>query len=189
MKTPRKIGPWTQLSSGPVYQNPWIHVREDQVLTPAGTEGIYGVVEFQNNALGVVPLFEDGTILLVGQHRYPHNEYSWEIPEGGGRLGEDLLLGIQRELREETGYSAQKWTLLAEQIQLSNSVSDEKAWLWLAEDLIAGEATPEDTEELMVKRIPVGEAMKMVHTGEIKDAMSVIALLMLQNLIITRDEC
>lgn len=164
-------------------------MREDQVLTPAGTEGIYGVVEFQNNALGVVPLFEDGTILLVGQHRYPHNEYSWEIPEGGGRLGEDLLLGIQRELREETGYSAQKWTLLAEQIQLSNSVSDEKAWLWLAEDLIAGEATPEDTEELMVKRIPVGEAMKMVHTGEIKDAMSVIALLMLQNLIITRDEC
>lgn len=164
-------------------------MREDQVLTPAGTEGIYGVVEFQNNALGVVPLFEDGTILLVGQHRYPHNEYSWEIPEGGGRLGEDLLLGIQRELREETGYSAQKWTLLAEQIQLSNSVSDEKAWLWLAEDLIAGEATPEDTEELMVKRIPVGEAMKMVHTGEIKDAMSVIALLMLQNLLITRDEC
>lgn len=183
MKTPSKIGPWTQLSSTPVYQNPWIHVREDKVLTPAGTEGIYGVVEFQNNALGVVPLFEDGTILLVGQHRYPHDEYSWEIPEGGGRLGEDLLLGIQRELKEETGYTAQKWTPLAEQIQLSNSVSDEKAWLWLAENLTPGEATPEDTEELKIKRIPVDEAIGMVHAGEIQDAMSVIALLMLQNLL------
>ena len=111
-----------------VYENPWIRVREDQVLRPDGLPGIYGVVEFKNRAVGVLPVEADGSVWLVGQYRYPVGAYSWEIPEGGGPMSEDPEATARRELREETGLTAGKIELLTT-AHLSNSVSDELGYL------------------------------------------------------------
>lgn len=171
--------PWTTLTEEVVYNNPWIKVTSHKVLNPNGGEGIYGKVHFKNIAIGVIPIFENGDTLLVGQYRYPLNAYSWEIPEGGGKLEVDPIDSAKRELIEETGLIASKWTKLLE-MHLSNSVSDEFSIIYLAEDLTEGIAQPEETEQLQIKRLPVKEAIEMVLRGEITDSMSVAALLKLK---------
>ncbi len=115
--------PWKTLSQDTKYDNNWIKVTEFQVLNPAGKEGIYGVVHFKNQAVGVVP-YENGEIWMVGQYRYPLKAYSWEIPEGGSPVGEDPLATAKRELKEETGLVASTYEPILE-MNLSNSVSDE----------------------------------------------------------------
>src|SRR5271167_62330 len=143
--------PWRTLSSRLVYENPWIRVREDQVRRPDGLPGIYGVVEFKNRAVGVLPVEADGSIWLVGQFRYPLRAYSWEIPEGGGLPSEMPEATARRELREETGFTAGRVELLSTS-HLSNSVSDELAYLFRATELTPGEDCPEGTEKLEVRR-------------------------------------
>lgn len=173
---PEQRGPWQRLSSRPIYANPWIAVREDEVIRPDGNPGIYGVVEFQSWAIGVVPLAENGDTFLVGQYRYTLGCYSWEIPEGGGARTETPLAAAQRELREETGISAARWTYLGE-AHLSNSATDEVGCVFLAEDLTLGEAEPDGTEELRLWRLPFADAVQMALTGEISDALAVVGLL------------
>ena len=168
--------PWTTISSQTVYENPWIRVREDQVLRPDGLPGIYGVVHFKNRAVGVLPVEDDGSIWLVGQYRYPLEVYSWEIPEGGCPEGEQPGETALRELREETGLVAGKLEVIV-QSHLSNSVSDEWATIFRATELRAGEAAPEGCEQLQVRRVPWDEAWRMLRAGEITDSMSVIAIL------------
>lgn len=168
--------PWTTLSTREVYDNKWIRVREDQVINPSGGRGIYGVVEFKNRAVGVVPIDHEDHTWLVGQYRYTHNRYEWEIPEGGCPEGEELLACAIRELREETGLIAESYELLAGDVQLSNSTTNEVAYLYTARGLHLASANPEDTEQLEVRRLPVNEAIRMAMEGEIRDGMSVIAL-------------
>lgn len=168
--------PWKVLSSTSVYDNPWIGVTEYAVLNPAGGEGIYGKVHFKNLAIGIVVLDERLNTCLVGQHRFPLDEYSWEIPEGGCPLDQDPLEGAKRELLEETGLVAHSWEKLME-MHLSNSVSDEHAIVYLAWDVEQKKASPEDTEVLELKRLPFEEAYQMVEAGEITDAISVAAIL------------
>jgi len=168
--------PWTVQDSREVYNNPWIKLTEHQVLNPAGGQGIYGVVHFKNRAIGILPLDEQQHTWLVGQYRFPLNAYSWEIPEGGGPLHSDPLLSAQRELQEETGLSAGRYTEI-QRMHLSNSVSDELAIIYLAQDLQMGQASPEETEELHVRKLPFQEAVDMVLRGEITDSMSVAAIL------------
>jgi len=174
--------PWTTLSTKTPYENPWIRVEHSDVLTPAGTAGIYGVVRFKNLAVGVVPIDQEGYTYLVGQFRYALGRYSWEIPEGGCPLGTDALATAKRELQEETGLSANEWTTLLE-TDLSNSVSDEEGIIFLAQGLVQGQASPEDTEELAVKRVPFAEAYQMVLAGEIRDSLSVMGILRVQLMI------
>lgn len=162
-----------------MYANPWIRVREDRVLNPRGGPGIYGVVEFRNRAVGVIPVDEEGYTWLVGQYRYPHRCYEWEIPEGGCPAGEGLEDCARRELREETGLVAEVVELLLGDLQLSNSVSDEKAYLFVARGLHQAEPEPEDTEAITVWRLPLADAVAMARDGRIRDAMSVIGLLRL----------
>lgn len=173
------INPWQIVSTEEKYNNPWIHVVEHKVINPNGGNGIYGKVHFKNLAIGIIPIFENGDTLLVGQYRFPLNAYSWEIPEGGGKLSVDPLVSAQRELLEETGLSAQNWAKLLE-MHLSNSVSDEFAIIYTAEDLTEGIAMPEETELLQIKRLPLLQAIEMVINGEITDSMSVAALLKLK---------
>ena len=168
--------PWKTLSSRAIYDNPWIHVREDQVLNPKGGNGIYGVVSFKNLAIGIIPVDKDLNTWLVGQYRYSLNEYSWEIPKGGGHVHIEKLESAKRELKEETGYTAEKWTLIA-RIHTSNSVTDEEGWVYLAEDLTEGETEFEDTEELKIWKLPLKEAVNMVMKDEITDSLSVGGLL------------
>jgi 8-oxo-dGTP pyrophosphatase MutT (NUDIX family) len=171
----KKIGPWTQIKTEIAYENPWIKVSHEKVINPNGGEGIYGKVHFKNIAVGVIPLFKDGTTILVGQFRYPLNRYSWEIPEGGCPHQEKPEEAAKRELREETGIECNKLRRIA-QFDISNSVSDEVAELFLATDLKIGESQPDETEQLELKRIHITEAISMVHAGEITDSLSVIAI-------------
>lgn len=174
--------PWKTLSSKPIYNNPWISVREEQVINPSGGEGIYGVVSMKNMAIGIVPIDADGFTYLVGQYRYTLNEYTWEIPEGGCPLGTDPLDTAKRELKEETGFSATKWTTLSK-IHTSNSVTDEAGYLYMAEELTIGESMPEETEQISVRKVHLKEAIDMVMRSEITDSMSSVALLMVGRLL------
>jgi len=168
--------PWQTLNSEEKYHNNWITVTEHQVINPSGGKGIYGEVHFKNTAVGVLPLDENNDTWLVGQYRYPLKAYSWEIPEGGAPLGTDTKLSAQRELMEETGLIAGKLTEI-QQMHLSNSVSDEFAIIYLAQDLQLGEAAPEETEDLQLIKVPFTKAFEMVMNGEITDSMSVAAIL------------
>ena len=157
------------------YENPWITVWHDEGTRPDGSPGIYGVVHFANLAGGVVAFDDDDRIVLVGQHRYTLGRDSWEIPEGGIAAGETALEGVQRELREETGLEAADWRELS-RVDLSNSVTDEQAVLFVASGLRHGDATPEPTESIAIRWVPFDEALAMTLDGRITDAMSVVAI-------------
>ncbi|RZK20209.1 MAG: NUDIX hydrolase [Pedobacter sp.] len=168
--------PWKTLQSDVKYDNNWIKVTAHEVINPSGGKGIYGEVHFKNLAIGILPLDEQYNTWLVGQYRFPLKAYSWEIPEGGGPLGEDPLESARRELLEETGMSAKNWKEI-QRMHLSNSVSDELSIIYIATDLIQGIAMPEETEELVVRKLPFDEAYQMVLNNEITDSMSVAAIL------------
>jgi len=174
--TSKTGNPWTVLLSKPIYENPWIAVTEHDVLNPAGKPSIYGVVHMKSVATGILPIDHEGHTLLVGQYRFPLKSYSWEIPEGGGKLGVDPLESAQRELAEETGLTARQWLPLAT-LHLSNSVTDEAAYGFLAWDLEEGIAAPEETEELQVRRVPFAEAFAMAMGGRITDSLAVTLIL------------
>lgn len=160
------------------YDNPWLTVWHDEVTHPDGSDGsdgIYGVVHFENLAVGVLVLDDQDRTVLVGQHRYTLDEVSWEIPEGGVPDGESALEGAQRELREETGLEAATWFELG-RLSLSNSVTDERAVLFLATGLTHGEAAPEPSESLEVRWLPFSDALAMTLDGRIHDVLTVVAV-------------
>jgi len=169
------IGPWRRRARRVAYENPWITIWHDDVVRPDGSPGIYGVVHFASLAAGVVAIDAADRVLLVGQHRYTLDAYSWEIPEGGVGVGEDPLEGAQRELREETGIVASAWREIG-RFHLSNSVTDEAGFLYLATDLAEGEAAPEATEELAIRWVPFAEALAMTMDGRISDAIAIMGL-------------
>ncbi len=172
---PARVGPWRRTARQVAYANPWITIWHDEVLRPDGSPGIYGVVHFASLAAGVVVLDEEDRLLLVGQHRYTLDAYSWEIPEGGVGPGEEPLDGARRELLEETGVVAAAWRELG-RFHLSNSVTDEAAIVYLATDLAHGAATPEPSEELEVRWVPFEEALVMTLDGQIADALAVLGI-------------
>lgn len=176
-----KQNPWKTVSTNSVYQNNWINVEHNEVLNPKGNNGIYGVVRFKHLAIGIIPLDEQNYTWIIGQHRYPLNQYSWEIPEGGGKIGIDPLESAKRELVEECGIEAAYWHKLIE-MHLSNSVSDELAIIYVARGLTFTKAQPDETEKLTIKKLPFSAVFDMVMNGEITDAMSVGAILKVQHI-------
>jgi 8-oxo-dGTP pyrophosphatase MutT (NUDIX family) len=169
---PLDVGPWRRRNRRTAYDNPWLTVFHDEVDRPDGSPGIYGVVHFRARAVGVVAVGEDGRILLVGQHRYPLDEYSWELPEGGVDPDESLEDGARRELREETGFEAARWRRLC-RISLSNSVTDERGALFLARGLVAGTAAPDPTEDLAIRWATLDEVLAEIAAGAIHDVMTI----------------
>lgn len=177
MSAPPHQNPWITHSKRPVYDNPWISVSESAVTNPGGGDGIYGVVHFKNRAIGVVPIDDEGNTWLVGQYRYTLNSYEWEIPEGGCDENERPIDAAKRELREETGIIANEFEPILDNIALSNSVTDERATIFVARQLTFTESNPEETEDLQLKKLPLMEAIEWVHKGAITDSVSVMALL------------
>jgi 8-oxo-dGTP pyrophosphatase MutT (NUDIX family) len=173
--SPVAVGPWRRRTRREAYGNPWISVWHDEVDRPDGSEGIYGVVHFANLAVGVVVLDDADRVLLVGQHRYTLDAYSWELPEGGVPDGESALDGAIRELREETGVDADGWRQLC-RVHLSNSVTDEAGVVFAARARVHGVATPEATEDLAVRWIAIDAALTMIEMGEITDGLTIIGL-------------
>jgi len=173
----RRIGPWSVLASREIYANPWISVREDRILHPNGEPGIYGVVSYRNLAVGVVAIDEAGDVILVGQHRYPFDAYSWEIPEGGCPAGREMpLQAARRELKEEAGIVAARFDYLG-CLALSNSVSDEVAHLFLARELTQGASEPDASEVIAIRKMDFQEACRQAEAGEMNESISVAALL------------
>jgi 8-oxo-dGTP pyrophosphatase MutT (NUDIX family) len=168
--------PWKILSEKVVYDNSWIRVTEYGVINPGGGRGIYGKVHFKNLAIGVIVLDESLNTYLVGQYRFPMNKYSWEIPEGGGSVHIDPLISAKRELKEEAGIIAHSWEKILE-IDISNSVTDEHAFIFLAWNIEQQLASPEETEQLEVKRLRFDDVYRMVEDGEITDSITVAAIL------------
>lgn len=169
------VGPWRRRSRAVSYANPWIEVLHDEVDRPDGSPGIYGVVHFANAAVGVVAVGDDGRLLLVGQHRYALDEYSWEIPEGGVGPEEALEAGARRELREETGYEAARWHQLC-RLSVSNSVTDERGALFVAEGLRPGPAAPDPTEQLSLRWATLDEVLAEIASGEIHDLLTIAGI-------------
>jgi 8-oxo-dGTP pyrophosphatase MutT (NUDIX family) len=152
-------------------------VREDQVTRPDGGPGIYGVIEIRPS-VGVVAINERDEIVLVGQWRYPHNHYSWEIPRGGSHPGEsDMLAVAQRELAEEAGVQAECWKYLGT-VDCCNGVVDDLQSLYLATGLSAAERNPDPEEDIAVCWKPFAEAVRMSLDGRITEVSSIAAILM-----------
>lgn len=168
--------PWRETSGMTVYENPWVRVTEHQAIAPTGTPALYGVLRPKHLAAGVLPIHSDGTVTLVGQSRFPQMNYSWEMPEGGVPFGEDPLAGARRELAEEAGLTARTWREVL-RMELSNSVTDERAIAWLAWDLSDVETAPDPTEVIAIVRVPFMALIREIDRGAIRDAFTVATAL------------
>lgn len=173
---------WQQLKRKTIYENPWISLYEDDVITPQQNKSIYSIIEFKNKAGAAIPIDENGFTWLVGQYRYALDRYSWELPMGGVEVSgvedasaQDILIGTQRELREETGIVAQKWTEIL-RFDTIQSFGKEEAIVFVAQDLSFGELETEDTEDLQVKRMHINEAIDMALNGALTDGITLAGL-------------
>lgn len=177
--------PWKITQSREALDTPWVKVMHHEVINPAGQPGVYAITHFKNLAIGVIPIDDEGYTWLVGQWRFPINRFSWEIPEGGGKLNVPPLESAKRELLEEVGITAQDWKLILT-MHLSNSATDEFAYIYLARNLTFGTPNPDEDEQLTQKRVHFDDLYAMVERGEITDSLTVAAalkvkLMMLQN--------
>ena len=172
---------WTRLESRIVYDNPWMRVLEDHVINPGGGENQYGWVHFKNRAIAIVPIDDEGNTWLVGQNRYTLGEYTWELPMGGAPLDEAPLAAAQRELKEETGLTAKRWSEIMK-LHISNSITDEAGVVFVAEGLTEGEPDLDETEDIAIRKLPLADAVQLVCDGEITDAISVAAILRVASL-------
>lgn len=173
---------WQTLTNKTVYENPWLEIQHHEIINPSGNEGVYGVVHFKNLAIGIIPIDENGNTWIVGQHRYPLKQYSWELPEGGGDMNMPPVESAKKELKEEVGITAAKWTELM-RIHTSNSVTDEYAIVFIAQDLTFGETEHEETEDITIRKLHFSELVEMVMNGEITDGITIAAVLKLQFMI------
>lgn len=172
----KKENPWKRTGSRPIYENPWFSFREDSVIRPDGSPGIYGVLEIGTSA-GIVAVNEQDQIMLVGQWRYIHGKYSWEIPTGGIEGENESPLDVaKRELQEETGLSAKRWEALGT-IDNSNGATDDVAHLFYASDLTQTTQNLDATEDITTRWVDFDEAFQMVMDGQITESCSVASIL------------
>jgi len=157
-------------------------MRVDKIpaTDPNGRETTYGLVHYKNLAIGIIP-YQDGYIWLVGQSRVSSRSYSWEIPAGGDPAGGNPEGAARRELREETGFAADHMDQILT-MDMSNSITDERCLVYLATGLTAGESDLESSEDISVMKLSLDAALAAVDAGEIRQALSVAAILKLDRM-------
>jgi len=176
--------PWTMKRKTQPFENDWFRIDAHEVVRPDGADGRYDVIRIRRLAVGVLPIGANGDVHLVGQWRFPLERYSWEMPEGGAEPGEDALECAKRELEEETGLSARAYQHILE-MDLSNSLTDEMAVIFLATDLAHGAANPEGTEVLERRTASFREVLSRVIDGRIRDSLTVAAVLRAHHMAVT----
>ncbi len=166
---------WKKLSSRIVYENAWMKVREDQVIQPGGKSGIYGVV-LRKLGVGILAVNEKGQIFVQRDYKYPIGKFLLNIPAGGVEWGDEVLNSAKRELKEEGGLTAQKWTKLGS-FYTSPGFTDEFATLYLAEKITEGAMEHEETETLVDHQwMEPKELYRMLDAGELEDPYILVAL-------------
>jgi 8-oxo-dGTP pyrophosphatase MutT (NUDIX family) len=176
--------PWIVKRKTRAFENQWLALDQYDVVRPDGGDGTYTVVRPHRLAVGVLPIEPDGSVHLVGQWRFPLGRYSWEMPEGGAEPGEDPLDCAKRELAEETGLSAGRYERVLE-MDISNSLTDERGVIYLAFDLKHGDSSPEATEVLRRRRAPFMDVLDRVADGRIRDGLTVAAVLRAHHMAVT----
>jgi 8-oxo-dGTP pyrophosphatase MutT (NUDIX family) len=176
--------PWIVKGMTHAFENDWFRIDEHDVIRPDGARGYYGVIRVRRLAVGVLPIDAGGRVHLVGQWRFPLGRYSWEMPEGGAEPGEDARGCAERELAEETGLRARDWVKVLE-MDLSNSLTDERAVIFIATDLSAGDANPDPTEVLDRRKAHFLDVLERVADGRIRDALTVAAVLRAHHMAVT----
>jgi ADP-ribose pyrophosphatase len=167
--------PWRTRTTRVVYRNPWIRVDEEQVELPDGRTTLYGVVRC-GECVGVLPFLDPETVVLIRQYRHVARGVFWEMPTGGVHAGESLEAAAQRELGEEIGYRAGRLEPIVS-YHTSKSVVDETAHLFVGEALSPVPTAADATEFIEIRPLPFADALRLVESGEIKDSMTVIAML------------
>ena len=170
------LKPWKTLSSREVYKNNWMRLREDIAELPSGQTTLYGVCEF-GECVGVLPFIDDDNVMLIRQYRYVQQEsHRWEMPTGGLHAGEDREGAAQRELMEEIGYRAGTLTWI-NTFYSSKSICQETCHLYVGRNLVPAQAVPDETEAFEIATMPFERVLHLVMTSEIRDSMTVIAVL------------
>lgn len=168
--------PWRTVTSRSIYENKWMKLREDIAEMPDGRQTLYGVVSL-GEAVGVLPFLDADHVLLVRQYRYVFGEdHRWEMPTGGMHVGESPETAARRELQEEIGYTANQLDWVSS-YHTSKSVCQETAHLFLGYELTPSVLAPDDTEFLEIAAFPFCDVLEMVARSEIRDSMTVIAVL------------
>jgi ADP-ribose pyrophosphatase len=160
------------ISSTEVLKTPIFRVTDDRAIDPDGFEIRRLIIQHQGSAV-MMAVDDKSRILLVRQYRLPVRRYCWELPAGRVDPGESALAAARRELREETGYKARKWSRLGRMIPSPGYVA-EVMNLYLAEDLAAGEAQPMDDERIQVRFFPAREVEALIAAGKIEDAKTIV---------------
>lgn len=171
----------SQVSSRTVFNGRLLHVKEDIVRLPNGRETVREYIEHPG-AVVIIPLFENGDILLERQYRYPLRRDFIEFPAGKIDPGEDTLACGQRELLEETGYTAAEWQYLTTAYPCIG-YSDERLVYYLAGGLDYSGHQPDEDEFLEILRMPIGQALDMVKSGEICEGKTLIGLYWLEKML------
>ncbi len=167
---------WKTLSSQEIYANKWMRLREDIAELPDGNTTIYGVCEF-GECVGVLPFVDDDHVVMVRQYRYVQDEnHRWEMPTGGVHQDESPEAAAQRELMEEVGYRADQLTHIST-FYSSKSICQETAHLYIGRGLVTTQAPPDETEFLEIATLPFAEVLQMVLNSEIRDSMTIIAVM------------
>ncbi len=168
---------WKKLSSKYVLKNPWYKVRQDKVARPDGSEGVYNVVECGESVF-IVPLDEDGKVVLIKQFRYTTQREGWELPAGSIGKGEDALAAARRELKEETGYTADDWKELGPAFDSMNGICDATGHVFVARSLTASPRNEQSEEGITAMQLfAPHEVIAMIKNGEVVDGLTIASLM------------
>lgn len=176
MKPMDEANPWKVLEEETGYDCRYFSIRHDRVSLSGGEPRSYHSVRMKYFGVCVVPIDRDGSVTLIGQYRYVLDRFSWEIPGGGARVGDDPLTVARSELREETGCTAEHWLKVVEGA-VSPGISTEATPAFVAWGLDRGAPQPDASELLFRRQVPFAAAVAMALKGEISNLPGIAALL------------